>query len=81
MDDTSLMVANGRLTPVNSFDAGRRAERANGPLAQTLRRLIAEAERAVRFLDGPNGDVDTARYRARQLRDEIALAKDKMAER
>ncbi len=56
----------------DSFDAGRMAERRTGPTAQKLRRLITEAERAARFLEGGAGDVDTARYRARELRRTIA---------
>jgi hypothetical protein len=62
----------------DSFDAGRMAERRVGAGAQKLRQLIAEAERAARFLDdvakapGPNSE---ARYRARELRSEIAAAR------
>lgn len=56
----------------HSFDAGRMAERRVGAGAQKLRRLIAEAERAARFLDDMG---DLGRYRARELRNEIAAAR------
>lgn len=56
----------------DSFDAGRMAERRVGAGAQKLRRLIAEAERAARFLDDMG---DLGRYRARELRNEIAAAR------